>query len=155
MNRKPNPPTSVRPSARRHGCLIFAAVLVILLVPGMAYVNHPRFESSTPLRIEFHADEYPSYREYGSDIADPIRCRTVIDAFKRGTWAMPHMCKASALFKIHYENGAVDLVDFMSGHDGPDFCEIRMGVGHYRLARKELFRILDGAGLDSSKIPVY
>lgn len=93
-------------------------------------------------------------KDYKASITSPSDCSRIINAFKRGTWTMPHMCKARAHFRIHHENGKVDHVDFMPGHDGPDFCEIRMGLGHYRLSRKELFQILGEAGFDTSKIPV-
>ncbi len=64
------------------------------------------------------------------------------------------MCKASAHFTIHHEDGKVDKYDYMPGHDGPDFCEIRTDLGHYKLSRKAFFRALIDAGVDVSKIPV-
>ena len=143
---------------RRRGCLSFFVVLLLFLLLGAIRIYHPRFKATLPSRIEFHARQYDDVTNtdwlYKTSVTDSAACRVVIDAFKRGTWAMPHMCKESATFEIHYENGAVDYVDFMPGHDGPDFCEIRMGLGHYRLLRKDLIQILSQAGVDPSKIPV-
>lgn len=147
-------PGSRRPPARKKGCLIFFAVVSLTVFLGAIRIYHPRFEDSSPSEIEMQAWQYRENKDHKLSIADPSDCRRIINGFKRGTWTMPHMCKARARFKIHYENGAVDHVDFMPGHAGPEFCEIRMGLNHYQLSRKELFQIFGEAGFDTSKIPV-
>jgi hypothetical protein len=147
-------------TVRRRGCLIFSAVIVLglsLSLLSALRIYHPRFKESLPSRIEVQAWQYSSskgFRNYTSTISNPSECRAVMAAFKRGTWVMPHMCKGSARFEIHYENGSVDHVDFMLGHAGPNFCEIRTGLGHYRLSRKAFSQIMNDAGVDASEFLV-
>lgn len=146
-------------SVVRRGCLICCAVILLVLVLSFLSalrIYHPRFKESLPSRIEVQAWQYSStkgFREYTTSITDPSECRAVIDAFKRGTWVMPHMCKGNARFEIHYENGSKDYVDFMLGHAGPNFCEIRMGLWHYRLSRNAFSQIMNDAGFDASAFP--
>lgn len=147
-------PSRCRPSVRKRGCLISFTLIALTVFLGAIRIYHPRFKSSSASEIEVQAWQYDRNENYKANITSPPDCSGIINAFKRGTWTMPHMCKARASFKIHYANGAVDHVDFMPGHDGPKFCEIRMGLGHYRLSRKELFQALREAGFDTSKIPV-
>ena len=147
-------PGGRKPPARKRGCLIAFAVAAIIVLLGALRIYHPRFESSPPSGIEFLAWQQVEKKDYKASIANPSECSRVISAFKRGTWTMPHLCKARARFRIQYENGTVEHVDFMPGHAGPESCEIRMGMGHYQLPRKDLFQALREAGFDTSKIPV-
>lgn len=147
-------PSRRRPSVRKRGCLISFALIALTVLLAAIRVYHPRFKSSSPSEIEMLAWQHGRNENHSERITSPSNCSSIINVFKQGTWTIPHMCKDRARFKIQYENGTVDYVDFMPGHDGPEFCEIRMGLGHYRLSRKELFEVLREAGVDTSKIPV-
>jgi hypothetical protein len=142
-----------RPPAPKRGCLIFCGVIFLLVLLGALYIYHPPLEESTPSLIEIRVWEDEGNKEYR--ITNPTDCSSVVGAFKRGTLTTPCMCKHIAFFRVRHKDGSVEDVHLLPGHAGPDSCELRMGLLHYRLFRKDLFQIMSSAGIDSSKIPRY
>ena len=146
-------PSEAKPPDRNRGCLISCSVIVFLILLGAIRIYHPPLKTSPPVGIEMRAWPHKEDKEYRTTITKLSDCSSVISTFKNGTLTMPCMCKFVAKFKIRYEDGSVDDVDLLPGHAGPESCEIRMGLLHYRLSRKDLIPIMDSAGIDSSKLP--
>lgn len=145
----------VRKPVCGRGCLITAIVILLLLLVGVARVYRPRFASPVPVRIEVDAEQFHGSERYRASMGGPNTCRRVIDYFEQGSLTMPCMCKAQARLAIYHENGVVDRVDLLSGHSGSEFFQIRQGLFHYRLSRKEFGRMLEDAGVIESKVFAY
>jgi hypothetical protein len=145
-----------RKPVRKRGCLIFVAVIALLLLVGAVRIYRPRFGASVPDRIEVRAMQFDGQGDYYSaHITEPNDCRSVIALFERGTWAMPCMCKEFVSFEIHSQNGSVESIDLLPGHTGPESCQIRRGLWHYELSRKDFGRIIAEAGFDETKVFAY
>lgn len=143
---------ATRKPARGKGCLIAFAVIVLLLVSGAVRISKPRFKSSNVVRVEVRASQFAGDEDYLASTTKRDVCGALLSAFKKGSLALPCMCKGYAKFQIHYESGAVDHIELLSGHSGSEYYQIRQGLWQYRLPRKNLARILDGSSLDESKI---
>ena len=150
-----NPQKGDRKAVRGRGCLITVAVISLLLLLGVARVSRPRFASSVPTHIGIEAPQFGDREDYRTSIGKRSACSSVIDFFEHGELAMPCMCKEYARFAIYYENGGVVHVDLLSGHSGSEFFQIRIGLCHYLLPRKEFGRILEEAGVDEAKLFAY
>jgi hypothetical protein len=150
-----NPQKGKRKSVRGRGCLIIVAVILLLLLLGVARIYRPQFASSFPARIGIEAPQFDGKEDYRASISNRNACSSVIKFFEAGELEMPCMCKEYARFEIYYKNGDVDHVDLLSGHRGPSFFQIRRGLWHYRLSRKEFCQIIGQAGIDGSKLFAY
>jgi hypothetical protein len=144
-----------RKPVRGRGCLISVAVIALLLLLGAVRISRPRFVASVPDRIEVRATQFDGGEDYSAHITAPNDCRSVIALFERGTWTMPCMCKEFVSFKIHSQNGSVEYIDLLPGHSGPESCQIRRGLWHYGLSRKDFGRIIAEAGFDEAKVFAY
>ena len=150
-----NPQDGARKPIRRRGCLIAVVLPFLLLLVGIVRIYRPRFASSIPTSIGVEAPQFAGNEDYRARVTNANACRSVIASFEQGTLTMPCMCKEYARFAISYGNGTVDHVKLLSGHSGPEFFQIRIGLWQYRLPRKDLGRIMEAAGVDESKLFAY
>ena len=135
------------------GCLTVLAVCFLLVLSCTIYVRHPHFSGKLPSKMEVEIYDFVSTNEYRTSITNPSACRRIMETLKSGTWTLPHRCKYRGTFTIHYDNGKADVVGYMPGHSGPEFCEIEL-AGHYQLSRTNLYQVMRDAGVDVSQIPV-
>jgi len=132
------------------GCLLVVGVLFLLILSCSVYVHHPHFRRSPPSSIEvlLYDPALPGMVHL-TNITERASCEAILQMLRRGTFR-GFGAKADGVLSIRDDSGATDRVGFTGSYQGD--CTF-FHHGFYSISSNEFFRVLEGAGVNISKIP--
>ena len=138
--------------------LVVFAIVAGVLVIGWWFIRKPHFDGKAPLSIAILLHEprpvnatSPPVVLSSVSITNELSCSNVLAALREGRLRRDHTCPPIGTLNIKFANGKTNEVNLLPTH-GTD-AEFRVGVLKYRLKQDRLYRVLEAAGVDVSKIP--